>query len=271
MNSTNVQAKKYVSIVLSAIFLIIAISLSWLFFTASSPQTKVLPEVYYNALKDVEQVSSDEISTNLTAIVKGNHNIQWQGDRLKVSTYAKPKYFAAGNKQIASREVWVTVVPELQNFCTDYAQTGKEISPRIEQLLGLAPSNQPAKSIVELWVNAKDLFRPTPDPEITDREAELEFRQSNEFLSVSAEYQDWFNHRLNEFESQFKEMNPDRPAVPWTRLGYTYDWGESSNPHHIGLSEFVLRAGAELEVNSVSTVNDYCHSPHSIAAINSAK
>ncbi len=269
MNSTNPEPQKYLAMLLSAIFLFISISLSWFLFTTGSPQTNVLPEVYYSALKDVEQVSSDEISTTLTAIVKDNHNIQWQGDRLKVATYAKPKYFEVGSKQPSSREVWVTVVPELQNFCIDYAKTGKEISPRIEQLLGLAPSHQPAKSIVELWVEAKDLFRPTPDPEITDHEAELEFRPANEFLSVSPEYQDWFNSRLNEFESQFQEMNPDRPPVPWTRLGYTYDWGDS--PNHIGLSEFVLKKGASLEVDSVSTVNDYCRGDDAIAMIESAK
>ncbi|MEM6614348.1 MAG: hypothetical protein AAF652_19285 [Cyanobacteria bacterium P01_C01_bin.72] len=234
-----------------------------MFLSSKLTKTSFLPEAYYSALLDAEQISSDEISTSLTAIVKDNHNIQWQGDLLKVATYAKPQYFEVGSQQTTSREVWVTVVPELQNFCTSYAHTGKEVSPRIEQLLGLAPSNQPPKSIVELWVNAKDLFRPTPDPEISDHEAELEFRPPNNFLSVSPEYQEWFNRRLNEFKSQLKEMNPDRLAVPWTRLGYTYDWGDSTS--HIGLSEFVLSKGAELEVESVSSIDNYCQGTESIA------
>ena len=51
-------------------------------------------------------------------------------------------------------------------------------------------------------------------------------------------------------------MKPDKLPFPWTRLGYTYDWGESEN--HIGLSEFVVRKGADIEIDSVSTVNDYC-------------
>ncbi len=53
--------------------------------------------------------------------------------------------------------------------------------------------------------------------------------------------------------------------APWTRLGYTYDWGASQN--HIGLSEFVLRKGANLEVDSVTAVNDYCRGGDSIATI----
>ncbi|MEL6579081.1 MAG: hypothetical protein AAFQ14_04975 [Cyanobacteria bacterium J06621_12] len=269
MNSIDPQHKNHPGILISILLLAITICFTVFSLAPRLTKTNLLPEVYYSALLDAEQISSDEISTNLTAIVKDNPNIQWQGDRLKVSTYAKPKYFEVGSHQTTSREVWVTVVPELQNFCTNYAQTGQEISPRIEQLLGLAPSHQPAKSIVELWVDAKDLFRPTPDPEISDHEAELAFRPANNFLRVSPEYQDWFNSRLNEFESQLKEMNPDHPAVPWTRLGYTYDWGESTN--HVGLSEFVLSKGAELEVESVSTVDNYCRGTEAVAQTKSVE
>ncbi|MEO1691376.1 MAG: hypothetical protein AAFR63_07575 [Cyanobacteria bacterium J06631_6] len=269
MNSLDPQPRKYPAIFISILLLAITICFAAFLITPKLTKTNLFPEVYYSALLDAEQISSDEISTSLTAIVKDNRNIQWQGDRLKVATYAKPKYFVAGSQQTASREIWVTVVPELQNFCTSYAQTGKELSPRIEQLLGLAPSHQPPKSIVELWVNAKDLFRPTPDPEISDREAELEFRPANNFQQVSPEYQEWFNSRLSEFKSQLKEMNPDRPAVPWTRLGYTYDWGESTD--HIGLSEFVLSQGAELEVESVSSINNYCRDTEPIAQTQSAE
>lgn len=45
-------------------------------------------------------------------------------------------------------------------------------------------------------------------------------------------------------------------AYPWTRLGYTYDWG---NPRaDMGLSEFVIKKGAEIAINSVYTTEDYC-------------
>ena len=60
-----------------------------------------------------------------------------------------------------------------------------------------------------------------------------------------------------------KERNPNSPPAPWTRLGYTYDWGESSN--HVGLSEFVLAKGASLEVDAVTPVDDYCRGDNAIA------
>jgi len=42
---------------------------------------------------------------------------------------------------------------------------------------------------------------------------------------------------------------------PWTRLGYTYDWG---NPcHEVGLSEFVIKKDAEVIVEDIETVEEY--------------
>ena len=267
MNKINSYAKNNMFLLLGTIFLLIAISASWLVFSINSRAHSAtsLPEVYYNALKDVEEIRPEEISNNLIAIVKNNPQLQWQGDRLKVATFAKAKYnYEIGSSEPQQRDMWVTVVPELKNFCTNYsATTGKEVTPRIEQVLGLPPGNNEARKIVEFWVEAKDLFRPTPDPEISDREAELEFRPVNEFSIVSDKYKDWYNHELSSFKLRMKEMNPNSPPAPWTRLGYTYDWGESAN--HIGLSEFVLAKGASLEVDAVTPVDDYCRSNNAIA------
>ena len=71
-------------------------------------------------------------------------------------------------------------------------------------------------------------------------------------------------HRIPSENGKHKQNRAKMPA-PWTRLGYTYDWGASQN--HIGLSEFVLRKGANLEVDSVTAVNDYCRGGDSIATI----
>ena len=265
MNITNfLQNKKKIFLLLGICFLIISIGLSLLIFSTNSPEKTIaqqtdlpLPQVYYNALKDVKEAKSEEISRELIAIVKNNPLIQWQGDRLKVATFTNHKY-EVGSTEPQPVDLWVTVVPELQNFCNKYNSNEEDLVLRLEQLLGLPPSHKKSKNIVEFWVASKDLFRPTPDPEITDHEAELDFPQSNDFLIVSQEYKDWFNQRLNEFNSQLKEMKPDTIPFPWTRLGYTYDWGESAN--HIGLSEFVVRKGAGIEIDSASTVKDYCQS-----------
>jgi len=50
----------------------------------------------------------------------------------------------------------------------------------------------------------------------------------------------------------------DNPAkgYPWTRLGYTYDWGNPDS--EVGLSEFVITAGATIKIENVYETAAYC-------------
>ena len=96
-----------------------------------------------------------------------------------------------------------------------------------------------------MWVYPQSLFRPTPDNEITDTVAQLDFP-----ASANPEYKEWFNGNI------IYSYYPER--FPWTRLGYTYDWG---NPvSHVGLSEYVLKQGSIVTVKSVMPVTDYLYS-----------
>ncbi|MBK8453511.1 MAG: hypothetical protein WAQ53_14365 [Thiofilum sp.] len=54
-----------------------------------------------------------------------------------------------------------------------------------------------------------------------------------------------------------KDSSYGDKGYPWTRLGYTYDWGKPNNP--IGFSEFVIDKGAKVEVKSVTTTAKYCN------------
>ena len=109
------------------------------------------------------------------------------------------------------------------------------------QLLGL-PANSTNTYFVELWVKPQSLFRPTPDNEITDTTALLNFP-----ANATAYYKEWFNSNII---SSYYPMK-----YPWTRLGYTYDWGDSTT--HIGLSEFILKQNATASVKSVTSTVDY--------------
>ena len=98
-----------------------------------------------------------------------------------------------------------------------------------------------------MWVKPSDLFRPSADPEISDGEAETEFRRPNNFVTVSDAYVKWYN--------DLKMQSYGSNGYPWTRLGYTYDWGD--NRRHIGLSEFVIMPGATVEIKAISSTMDY--------------
>lgn len=227
------------------------------------------PVAFCRAMKDAEIAGPDEISTSLTAITPYNQELIWSGipgesrvltvtwssfiDRNPAESAYDPKNgFRAGKSMVSAQDIFVTVVPELREFCL--IEGPFEDRPlRIEQLLGLAPNSGKdgqgkARAFVELWVSPQDLFRPAPDPEITDHEAGLGFPASGRFLTVSEDHIKWFK--------EFKSISYEETGLPWTRLGYTYDWGNPDS--EVGLSEFVIKEGANVKVFSIASTDEYC-------------
>ena len=235
--------------------LILLLGITGIFLSRTPPQTaQSLAEKYALAVKDAEVAEESEIFRNLTPIVSASvsassndRKLSWtdDGTRVLVVTWTSWDGYREGERSNVSREIWVTAVPELKNTFTDSQgpdASTNSLTLRLEQLLGL-PQNASKKWFVELWVEPSDLFRPCPDPEITDRECGLEFPRN-----VSNEYASWFNSLRN---VSYQGENP----YPWTRLGYTYVWGNPES--EVGLSEFVIKSGAEVSVAGVYPTEEY--------------
>jgi len=234
---------------------------------------------YARACADASQVTAAKISRNLTAIVPDNTNLIWEnnvvGSRVLVVSWVNQTVCNSykcpaggclpadtckeGKECQYGWDTYVTLAPELKNFFKYQAMTPL----RIAQLLGLPPSDAANKvCVLEMWVNPGDLFRPSPDPEITDQEAEISFpgaTYGSRFRSLSATqlvYADMpcdpaqcsscnlarnecgFTTYENYINNRKRYIYTVARPYPWTSLGYTYDWGSGDN--HIGLSEFVL-------------------------------
>jgi hypothetical protein len=216
-----------------------------------APNTSDLQQMYRNAVKDAETAEPGEISTNLTAIVPYNDKLIWQAEtgRVLVVTWTSWNGYDSlvGNSTVLQREVWVTAAPELQNFCRKCCQDNKSLTLRLEQLLGVPPNSSKTR-MVQMWVAPSDLFRPSADPEISDREAEIDFPIPGDYIAVNQSYVEWFNI--------LKNTSYGESGYPWTRLGYTYDWGNPQS--EVGLSEFVIRQGSTVGIYSVSSTEAYC-------------
>ncbi|MDG1875699.1 MAG: hypothetical protein P8J27_17440 [Mariniblastus sp.] len=220
-----------------------------------------LPERYQQAVKNAMNATEKDVSRNLTSILRNNPNLIWRGSgnrqQVLMTTWTSHQSYYVTSQQplgVPFQEkynVWVTAAPELKTFCEKYREGkgGGVLSRRLEQLLGLPPQSG-HRFIVELWVKPDDLFRPSADPEIADYEAQLKFPDVRDYVSVSQSYKRWYNRTA---ETRYKPQNG--PVYPWTRLGYTYDWGNQET--RIGLSEFVIREGAELTVHSISKTDNY--------------
>ncbi len=213
---------------------------------AFSPKL-TLEQMYQNAVEDAMIAKPCEISSNLTPIVESNTNLTWQGEsgNKSVLVVTLTKYassYPVGEEVTTSwGETWVTVAPEIQEFFQNRVGSDANFTLRVMQLLGLPP-NSSSTYFVEMWVSPDALFRPSPDNEINDTTVQLDFP-----ASATSEYKDWFNSNI------VYSYYPER--YPWTRLGYTYDWGNSVS--HVGLSEFVLKQNSTVTVNAVYTINNY--------------
>ncbi len=247
---------------------------------------------YSSAVADARTVTPSEISRYLTPITTENPNLIWEngvvGSRLLVVTWLGDagKYYkcsdplgCSGNSSCIEGgecptykyDSWVTVVPEIKSFFG----IARPEPLRIAQLLGLPPEAAVAgspneyKYMLEMWVSPQDLFRPCPDTEITDTTCGTGFPSDmfrmldpNNKVQVSAgpdngafkTYSSWFNA-----QARYSYTLGSSP-YPWTRLGYTYNWGSSN---HTGLSEFVLHGkkidGSKISVGikSVKTTAEY--------------
>ncbi len=218
--------------------------------TLQSPET--LRAEYQAAVADAAVAEPSEISRELTALVPDDPELVWDDStgetRVAVVTWTSWTGYdnQVGQTIQTSREVWVTAVPEVQRFAATHFLGPADITLRLEQLLGL-PANNGKTRFVEFWVRPADLYRPSPDPEVTDREAEVDFPTSA-YTTADPNYVAWFQ---NLEASSYGEN-----GYPWTRLGYTYDWGNPAS--EVGLSEFVIRPGATITVRSEATTEDYC-------------
>lgn len=211
----------------------------------SPSQVTDLELMYMTAIEDAMVAEEEEIYNQLTPITESDSQLQWindTGDKyVLVVTWTKypDSYPVGSNVSTWWGDTWVMVIPELKDFVDTNDIPDEELTLRLEQLIGL-PYNDGNEHFVEIWVRPDDLFRPSPDPDITDTQAQLDFNEN-----VSKEHIDWFNSL----------KNTTYDSYPWTRLGYTYDWGDPDSD--VGLSEYVIRNNSTVMVSSVSTTLDY--------------
>ena len=205
----------------------------------------LLQRSYWRAIEDARDAEETEIDRDLWAIDPDNPELLWsEAFQVLVVTWTNWDGYDAliGSPLDLDRPVWVTPAPQVQRFCQGLDFDAPSLTLRLEQYLGLPPHNGKTK-FVELWVSPDDLWRPCPDPEIDDRSCQRQFPEN-----VSIE------HKRSIVELMLSSYGAN--GYPWTRLGYTYDWGRVRS--EVGASEFVIASGATVTVRSVQTTEEFC-------------
>jgi hypothetical protein len=265
----------------------------------NNADTQILPQQYQDAIKATKKPTQAKISQDLTPILEPNKKPDGGKGQVLMVTWTKEKYYCNKNsiekpclkptKQLCTepneekklcpdRDTWFTLAPSIKTFCHNYR--GDNLQLRLEQLLGLPPSNgkDGKNAFLEVWVNPSDLFRACPDSEINDSECQIQtsfvrkqptpdidqlpwdcptFSKSEQGIKqVPGQFETVDQKHLNWMCTNWNESYTLKKKYPWTALGYTYDWGDPKN--HIGLSEFVALKKTKMVFHSLTSTEKYC-------------
>lgn len=215
---------------------------------------------YHTAVTDAAVTEQDEIVNNLNAVSRENEQLKWNNEATKLlvvtwkakgayENFIKPYPATSKNEDYV---VWVTLVPQVQNFCKNFmaeqSPSKEDLDRRLKQYLGLNHT-WTYDVFVELWVSPDDLFRPCVDPETHDSACNLDFAKESPRIRNIADYKEFY-------KSLYYKSFRSGTGAPWTGLGYTYDWAVPGS--EVGASEFILVPDAAYEVNRVVPTNEYC-------------
>lgn len=223
--------------------------------------SKELVSAYHHSINQTNNMTNGTPGKKLFPITKENTKLRWktiEGEEylLMVNVFENAAKYESGRQvKLDQGDVWVTAFPELYDFCMGYIEKHSQanmsdVGLRIHQLLGL-PADKVGYTLVELWVKPSDLFRPCPNPDITREECDDDFPEE-----TTEEHATWMK-QLQAVNNENALKNEEYGGLPWTRLGYTYDWSPESEDN-IGLSEYVVRKGSKVYVQNVHTINAYC-------------
>lgn len=147
---------------------------------------------------------------------------------------------------LKGRIIWVTAFPELKNFCKNIKDKNL-LKLSLEKYLGL-PSDTTKEKVITLWVKPDDLFRPCYSPDISTPACPSTFPPG-----ISPNHIAW----INEIVSKSYPPPDQGMPYPFTRMGYTYFWGNHQS--HMGASEYIVKPDAKIFVDKVETIEEYCH------------
>lgn len=227
---------------------------------ATAAAGESLLKKYAEGVRDAAVAETDELSA-LEALSPDNDSLVWNDDKTKIKVvtwksqgsyekFLKPATQTAPNEAFV---VWVTLAPKIQEFCRQYGKehphaAKEDLDLRLKQYLGLHPDWQ-YDLFVELWVDPAEAFRPCVDPDPSDTACELNFGKETPQVKNIQNYKSFYR---NLYFGDFRAA----PGVPWTGLGYTYDWGSPKS--EVGASEFILTPSATYAIEQAVPTQEYC-------------
>ena len=225
---------------------IITISLLPMLLMGCSNESLSLEQRLHDAFLDVIEEDENDLRT-LVSLTHEDSLVTWNQDNEKVLLFTLhrfPSSYIEGEVcAITWKESWLCSVKEYAKWYKDNKDNIKDVLLRTKQLLGM--SNESRNTYISsLWFDPNDVYRPAYVANPT-KPMSLTFAEDNPDF-----FKSWFT---NEYYSSY-----DTNKLPWTRLGYTYDWSEESKDKY-GLTEFIAFDGVSFTVEKTLTVEEFAN------------
>lgn len=208
-----------------------------------SQDEQALYALYDEGIKDAVFADEDEIM-ELVSLTKDDTRVEWdaQGRVLLLTLHNYPDSYPEGEKvTLEWGTVWTFVEKDMESAYAKEAKYGEDSDMILKQLIGLPPDGE-YSTVTGFWVDTKDVVRPAYQPNPLDGSMTTEFSEN-----VDAEFKTWFDDNI--LDSYFYG------EYPWTRLGYTYNW--SGHGTEYGVTEFLVKQGAEVEVEFTVSADEF--------------
>ena len=201
-------------------------------------------ELLHKAYLDVIEATQEKIRP-LVTLNKTDEKVTWNQAQEKVLLFTFHRYPSSypENEEVTFTwgESWLCSVKEYVNWYKDNKNNIKDILLRTKQVLGMDEASQNTY-ITSMWFDPNDVSRPAYVTDPTKQMA-LQFEEG-----VTDEYKEWF-------QSQYY-YSYETKHLPWTRLGYTYDWSKEAKDRY-GLTEFIAWKGTTVIVEKTLLVNEF--------------
>ena len=201
----------------------------------------ILDAKFDAAVKDASEALEEEKYTIVT-LDEYSDKVSWNADKtqlLVVTLTSNPDSYKEGETVKSDSVVWVVNEKELLMWFQDHKDGVRDWDLRFKQLFG-EPRTSRATHMAFLWVSPNDLMRPAYVPDVKAYDMRTSFEGND---ADNTERMMWFK---NWFDARAAKSYEGPDARPWTRLGYTYDWGSKGDKY--GLTEFIVVPGAEMDV-----------------------
>ncbi len=215
--------------------------------------TAALSAQLAQAIDAAQFPDQSKICRDLMPIRKGYPGQEWTNvdgkDMVLVLTLVDStrlkRFFGQPGAYRIDRETgtWITIPAEWKKHAEKFSGLDSVAAHmRMLQLYGLSPDCD-YNIMVQFYADPDWMFRPAPTPSITTTEAGLDFpAYADENYKVGeTNFREWFRYSITQ---AFEDDSP----LPWTQLGYTYDWHPGDS--HVGLSEYIVTHHSLIQVKN---------------------